>query len=84
MSLSNNYKLFFPKSPLIINNETTPEQFYDEYLFGMNHHLRVKGNSESYPGSLLLTPGQMKSYLSIILENELPLLETLQIDLSSR
>ena len=76
--------LNFPETPLIINNNTSPEQFYDEYLFGLNHHIPIENRKERYPGSLLLTPGQMQTYLSIILEEELPLLEDLTLNLITR
>ena len=51
MTLVTNY-LKFPETPLLITNNTTPEQFYDKYLFGMNHHITVKDRQEIYYGPL--------------------------------
>jgi hypothetical protein len=77
------YELRFSQIPIRINKDTTPEHFYEEYLFGMNQHVIVDELEELYPGSLLLSEEQIKSYLSTILHTELPLTEELELDLHS-
>jgi len=75
------YELRFSQIPIRINKDITPKQFYEKYLFGMNQHVIVDELEELYPGSLLLSEEQIKSYLSIILHTELPLKNELELDL---
>jgi len=69
MSEEERFDLIFPKEPIKINKDTTSTQFFDEYLFVLNQHIKLEELTEFYPGSLNLSEEQIQSYLSTILLN---------------